>query len=131
MNEWALVFYPIVMAAAVGLAVPAVNFYFVLFTLGLGFFVYVALGVFALLGPLVLLVHSWLARIFSIGSRLPEVSTTVHLWLWALILHAGASYGRSRWGEVASGMGGKNSSYLDQFFGPVGFIWGALKLDEA
>jgi hypothetical protein len=44
-----------------------------------------------------------------------QVWIGIHLWICVLIVHVGSSYGQSRWGDVAAGMGGVNVPYLDAF----------------
>ena len=117
--NWAVV-YVVALAIAAALAVPILSFLFVIFSFGLGYLAVVAIGLVALLGPLLLLRRAGWVRFRDGIWRMPW--TPLNLWLCALIVHTGASYGQSRWGDVGSTMGAKNMPYAEAFLSPLIFI---------
>lgn len=112
----------IVVAALMGcaLAVPFVSFIFVLLTFGIALYVLTAIGVWAIVGPILLLMCAALAY-FRIASW-DSFKFVATLWLAALIVHAGFSHGMSRWGDVAGTMGGNNVPYIEAFLSPLMFV---------
>ena len=118
----------LLIAAVLGgaLAVPLVSFLFVVFTFGLGLFAFIGIGVWAVVGPLAVLLFAGLALLKIASWR--AVGFCAVIWLCAVMLHAGFSHGRSRWGDVASVMGGKNQPYGETLLEPLMFVLNGFKL---
>jgi hypothetical protein len=111
------------------LAIPIVSFYFILLTFGLGLiFFLTVVGLFALGGASVVLLMGLLASVRVVTWQVFQMSAVI--WLAALMLHAGFSFGKSRWGDVASTMGMKNFTYAESFWQPYRFVrYGAKGLE--
>jgi hypothetical protein len=112
--------YAVALAFAAALAVPILSFLFLIFSFGLSHVILTGIGLVALIGPLLLLINAvlvWLGR-----TRADSLWPTTHAWACSLIVHAGASHGVSKWGDVGNIMGGKNSTYLEAFLFPLTFV---------
>lgn len=117
----------IIVAALLGgaLAVPFVSFIVVLLTFGIAMYVLLAVGMWAIVGPVCVLLYALLAR-FKIATW-HSFQITAAIWFSALLVHAGFSHGMSRWGDVAGTMGGKNVPYIEAFFMPLAFVLDGFK----
>ena len=117
--------YAAAIALAAALAWPAGSFLLYIFSLGLSYLLLLPVGLFALLGPLLVLVLAVLAWFRRTNRTVFWV--TLNAWLCAVIVHAGAARGMSRWGEVGSTMGAQNMSYGEAFAGPLTFIFNRVR----
>jgi hypothetical protein len=120
-----LILYVVAFIVAALLMIPLNYFMFIFGTFALGFFVLLGIGVVAVIGPVIVLIQTIVLR--WLPGPLQSIRATLHLWLCALIVHCGASFGFSRLGDVASSMGAKNSTYTEAFIFPVAFVGGLLK----
>jgi len=98
------------------LASPMVSFWLVLLTFGFGLMALLIVGLLAIGGPLIVLLFVVLAAFRVLDWR--EVQVVAALWIAALMLHAGFSLGKSRWGDYASTMGATNQTFAHSFWEP-------------
>jgi hypothetical protein len=117
----------IVVAAVLGcaLAVPFVSVFVILLSFGIAMYVLMAVGLWAIAGPVLVLLYAVLAK-FRIMSW-QSVQNTTLIWLAALLVHAGFSHGMSLWGDAAGIMGGNNVPYIEAFLAPLKFVAGGFK----
>lgn len=83
-------------------------------------FVFGALGIFANVGPILLLAVAGLRRI---GLRL-DSARLLEKWQFCAVLWIGCAYGLSHWGEAGQTLGAHNIPYLKVLFAPYLYLLG-------
>jgi hypothetical protein len=103
---------------AIVLAIPIVTFISAMVVFPLAF--YAILAIIANAGlPIAVLILA--LRPFGFDIRPGRLSRK---WMYCSILWVGCAYGLSHWGDVASSMGAKNTSYVHMLFAPYRLLLG-------
>lgn len=106
------------------LAIPQLNGFLFVVSLGLLWPVMKTFGMVALAAPAAFALTAiviWLVRRGqATGIIRSHVSGACMLCLNLLMIHTGASYGFSRMGDGLASMGGKNMPFVDVFLAPLG-----------
>jgi hypothetical protein len=112
--------YAIALVLSAAMAVSPISFALVMFSFGLIYLIFLAVGFVALLGPLAVAIYAVMARLGRASWE--NLWAMVNVWVCALIVHVGTSYGQSHWGDVGGTMGAKNMPYVESFLSPFIFI---------
>lgn len=113
----------IAIGAALFLAIPFITFISALVVFPLALY-----AMFAIVANAGFVIMAAAALLQWADVRLPLAPALIAKWRDCSIIWAGMAFSISRWGDVASSMGAKNTPFLDVLFAPLLYLAGLQPL---